>query len=213
MEQRFNLSSQTLRQFFQGRTMKPLSLFLLCITLLISCTNTTKEEDKKGIAAPEKKKVVIKVIYDGATLNDDDPEPMAYYYGSIDELYNIETDVQTVEPNFKINKRKYKATDLLDSLPMGKGDTVYFLYTNKTIYMEKKGNPYYRILGIATIGRNRFVVSNARTGNGIRVVRTMVHEFGHAYMKYNHCKTPDCIMCDYDYADKSMTDYKLCDKH
>lgn len=97
-------------------------------------------------------------------------------------------------------KTRYRANRILDqqaSLKILKDDVVIGL-TDKDISTTLHGYDDWGILGLSYMGYSNCVISTYRVKDKTQFWKVVLHEFGHAHLKLDHCPNddPHCFMKD-----------------
>ncbi len=109
-------------------------------------------------------------------------------------------------------RQRYLASALLRDLSVAGPDAFVIGLTHKDISFNTHNTKNYGIMGLATRGHFKTIVSDYRA-KGDNFLAVIVHEFGHGYYKAPHCTDSTCIMCDYQAHKGKPFVYGLCPAH
>lgn len=117
----------------------------------------------------------------------------------LEAFYHVKAKV-AVAPMPRIayepGRNRYKADEILDFLVHMYPEYRVLAITPKDIAISKRGNYDWGIMGYSIVGQGVSVVSTYRTKSQARLVKVILHEYGHGKGLY-HCNSKQpCVMKD-----------------
>lgn len=126
-------------------------------------------------------------------------EYIKYLDSGIRKVYPVvEIGLPRKLPKKAEHKGRYCADTLLIDLYRYSNNKDYLGVTEKDIFSEKNGNPYWGIFGLGNCPGRSCVISPYRLAKGKKkeqLLTTAYHELGHTF-GLDHCPTLYCIMED-----------------
>ena len=126
-------------------------------------------------------------------------EYIDYLEQGIKKVYPVvEVEKSRKLPKRAEHKGRYCADSLLEDLFRYGNNKDYLGVTDKDIFSEKNGNPYWGIFGLGHCPGRECVISPYRLTKGKKkeqLLTTAYHELGHTF-GLDHCSSLYCIMED-----------------
>lgn len=198
-------------------------LFMICMIALASCNNINRAEEQEEEVVDCCDPHVTLYLQPYADFSQDEAKKLSKHIKEEFATAGVDVAVSDVvvlpskelpQNAYYAKRNRYLASILLNDLLTAKPkyDEYVIGLTHKDISTKIHGYDNYGIMGLTRLNHHASIVSDYRCKNKA-FYKTIIHEFGHGWYDFNHCKDPNCIMCDYQYSNKQYKKYYVCDEH